>query len=169
MKTRSGFVSNSSSSSFLVAFAHPVKDEMAMRKLLWPKERVIAVYEYSIRCCEAAKIVFKDYKKNKRITNLDDLKEYISGGTLMTTFGRKQPKYPQYHWKSELKNQAAWNNYEKELEKLVDEVAEEFWEKYQNHELICFSYSDNGEGISGTCLEHGNTFKNVPCIVVSEH
>ena len=82
MKKRSGFVSNSSSSSFLLGFEKLPQSPEELRELLWPSETVLECYDYYVAIDEAAKIVFHDIKQfleSEDIENKDPAVELMSG------------------------------------------------------------------------------------------
>lgn len=74
MKIRAGFVSNSSSSSFIVAFKKIPESEQELHEMLFGKEQyIIKVYdEYSLSTMDIAKRVFNDLKNKNEISPLPD-------------------------------------------------------------------------------------------------
>jgi len=66
MKNRNGFVSNSSSSSFIVAFdKNPMEmDVDEMRELLFGDQDIIAKYDYGFTAQQLSETVLKDIQQN---------------------------------------------------------------------------------------------------------
>ncbi len=81
MKQRNGFVSNSSSSSFIVLFPHKPKSkedlkEMMFKDYSWGEE--INYYDNSITIEQIIDRVYRDVVKNKGKINLKDIGGHIS-------------------------------------------------------------------------------------------
>ena len=86
MKTRNGFVSNSSSSSFVVAFPKMPNSESDVLNFMFNgKEGGVSVYDYDgLSYAQVAKIVFDDLEhKNAKAVALKDIVELF---------------YPRYHY-----------------------------------------------------------------------
>lgn len=65
MKTRNGFVSNSSSSSFIVMFPEQPKSEQDVRDMLFPRfKKDITIYDMTMSADEAANIVWSDIQSD---------------------------------------------------------------------------------------------------------
>lgn len=78
MKIRQGFVSNSSSSSFVVAFPEQPKSSEDVLEMMFPgnsPDEVISIYDYSKTCKEIADRVWQDVEKQlaKEPEDSDDL------------------------------------------------------------------------------------------------
>jgi len=79
MKIRNGFVSNSSSSSFIVGFKRKPKTVAEVKELLFGDEKYIKQYDYSLSTQEAAEMVFSDMHGKKPLTKSQMLTEFRSG------------------------------------------------------------------------------------------
>lgn len=86
MKTRSGFVSNSSSSSFIVAFSKKVKTKEDVLKEMFPKGERAVICEYgwdddskSLDSLTAAELVFDQISKNKPLSKQQIIESISSG------------------------------------------------------------------------------------------
>lgn len=74
MKIRQGFVSNSSSSSFIVVWDKQPTSVDEVKKILFGNAELQSYYDYTIPTDKLAKIVFNDTTE----MDLEQLKEYIS-------------------------------------------------------------------------------------------
>ena len=80
MKIRAGFVSNSSSSSFVVAFPKQPESAQDVLEMLFPGQKpddIISIYDYSKTCKEIADRVWVDVRKQIKKKSKMDLKELI--------------------------------------------------------------------------------------------
>ena len=68
MKTRNGFVSNSSSSSFIVGFDTIPKTVEELKKLLFKNDKILSAYDIELDTQKAADIIFDDIKNQKLAT-----------------------------------------------------------------------------------------------------
>lgn len=156
MKIRTGFVSNSSSSSFIVAFDKKPENKEELRKLLnieHAKEKTR--WRDSIEPEVLLNIVWKDLINQKP----NDKKEILEaiGYENWTKEWHENITYEEFidhEDKDYLKNHLDEMN----------SILEEFKEK----ELYCFYYSDE-DGPIESFLEHGNIFENFDGIVKSWH
>ena len=145
MKIRNGFVSNSSSSSFIVALpSHPYSEENLgkMLKLSEPDQW-------------KAEHVFKQVKEN-RIYSRGQIAVHLSYGSgwrgcpdLRHLFGDG-------------------SKYDAMVAEAASKTAEEFWERNKLKPMYIFTFSDN-DGDLGSELEHGGTFDGVDHLTISQH
>ena len=182
MKIRNGFVSNSSSSSFVVLFPKEPKNATDVRDMLFSKGETFFSnpYQYDNNdivgwsADEVAETVWNDICEQEK-NNFEKAKEMITSGTL---YCDGAPDYDDYqHIKD-------WNlrfdTYHADMNKFAEKKMKEFFnlrklklQKISNQVvndivLYCFEYSDN-EGSYGSALEHGNLFKNLKHITISNH
>lgn len=164
MKTRTGFVSNSSSSSFVVAFKEPLpKDAAEVKSLLFGEEDSISCYGDPVSTKDAAEQVFSDMQKAKPMTDDEVAKEVSSG------YYDGYPDYPAGIWnlpKEEYRK--AWDDHKVRVREGAKSLAREFLSKNKGLVFLRFRYSDN-EGEFGSTMEHGGVFDKLPNIRVSHH
>jgi hypothetical protein len=71
------------------------------------------------------------------------------------------------------KHKKAYDKFTKEYDKKVNEAALKLWNSVKNEfdgkNIFIVSYSDNGDGIEGTVMEHADIFRNIPHIRISNH
>lgn len=199
MKTRQGFVSNSSSSSFIVGFKKRPTTDYELRDVLFPagkdgkREGPSVGYgsEYVVDPTSASTIIFKDLEEQKKPLTQKQIREEISSGYF--------EGYPSLDWtgresdqirrdyktatgkdvyddgadpKVKEKYRTAEQRHWDNHRKQVDAAAEAYWErvKAQFKGLKCYRFSySDNDGIVFSTLEHGDTFKNVPHICISHH
>jgi hypothetical protein len=181
MKCRNGFVSNSSSSSFLVGFVKKPDTVEELRELLYgdvqtikgsdgwdSKTQRLKYREFST--LDLAEIVFRDMEKPlspSRIVEILGGSEYpgdrvdIPDAPEESDFFIENPEDPY--------NNVDWVAYGKAradaARAMVKAALGEENEKMQWYE---FGYCDEGGGIE-SLLEHGGTFANLPGICISHH
>ena len=192
MKTRHGFVSNSSSSSFVVGFKNLPKTEDELRKMMFGDIEAIEEYDHSMTTEAVAQRVFADLQKTRPLTRKQIIEELTSGwldaiekaagiipfdhsqreDEVDERFEKKYGKYADWRkypdWEKE--RQKAWEDDWKDYDARRMTVGTAFWDKQQPEweglTIYCFSYADeNGE----TVLEHGDIFRNLKHIQISHH
>lgn len=149
MKIRSGFVSNSSSSSFVVAFPRNVNTRNLSSNI--PKELRRRMHVKQISLKEA---LFDD--RNSNIEYYDysfDINDIVEA--VAQSIESETP-----------------NNIETIREllgyELDDNSIEKFLKDNKDKDIYVFEYSDN-DGPLQTMLEHGEIFKRLPHIRISHH
>jgi len=188
MKIRKGFVSNSSSSSFLVAFSKIPKTVDKMRILLFGEKEEIRMYDYSMTTQEIAKRVFNDLKSGSPLSEAEIMEELSCGylgdewspdwrskraDAVEKEFRQKFPgqevrKDPEWssRWREALDDDFA------ERRALIDELTKKFWEtekgRFDGKQVYRFHYSDN-EGDRESLMEHGGIFDALLYIRISHH
>ena len=165
MKIRNGFVSNSSSSSFLVAFDRKPATVKELQKILFGDKKYIAYYDYVHSTEKAAETVFNDLQKQSPLA-LNDVADELSYGYVGEDGELDFPHYnpeatPEEHDRS-------WNEYENKRKQISQRVADEKWKEWKGKEIYRFEYSDN-EGEFFCTLEHGDIFSNLPHVQISHH
>lgn len=162
MKIRSGFVSNSSSSSFVVVLEKKPKSPEELKNVLFKDEEVVSYYDYIKTTEEVSQRVFNDIERFEK--NSSNLLENIVKGLNKWEWWR----YEKYQLAN---GQTDWKKHDEDREKYIkDEVipkANKFIEKYKNNFIFCVTYEDIG---SEVLYERGNIFENaIENIRIDEH
>jgi len=184
MKIRNGFVSNSSSSSFVVASPKKLKTIEVIKEVLFPTEETfVDPYEHysfspehahhSESCICGAVLVrgheswpiseicdiilneVKEQKPNNKKAIIDGFSGWYEG----------IPDYDNFELPT---GETDWVSYHKSELKCRKRLAEKFIKDNPNSYIYVFEFSDN-DGSLYQSLEHGNTFYNVPHVKISRH
>lgn len=168
MKTRNGFVSNSSSSSFVVAFPKEMEvTPKAVHEYLFKDQDNLICYDYSMRTKDAAERICEDMLQQ---TANDRAKLFaaMSGGSLDRSPDYKDFLIPEAG-KSGYALKCDWSAYEAACDAHSAFVLDKFMRNNRCAEsmnVYTFEYSDN----EGDCvLEHGDVFCATPHIQISRH
>ncbi len=191
MKLRSGFVSNSSSSSFIVGIPKMPTSPQSLEKMMFGKPGVIELYDsYKATTLEIATRVYDDITtgKAKKLTKRSIVKELM---------GEPFPGSPPYSFEDHESDKISDAYFEQTGKRIYDDaadpiirkiwdkaVAEEnkerenkekiavkafvggFWPRVAGSKVYSFTYADdNGEVL----LEHGGIFDKLPHIRLSHH
>lgn len=188
MKIRNGFVSNSSSSSFVVAFPREPKSVEDVKEMVFgEKERFENPYAdlqwrpnstESWSADEVAKTIWEDIKEQK-VNDIKAITESVSNGWFDDfddlpghDSDEKWKKVRELNWNDPEDNkkiQAIWDESEKENEKRAKKISKRFREVVgKEAQIYVFEFSDN-DGEYFCALEHGEVFRNLPNIRTSYH
>lgn len=197
MKVRNGFVSNSSSSSFIVGFPKLPSSPEELEKMMFDSPGEVQPYDFNdaIPTIEVAKRVFNDMSdgnfKTARLTKKKAVEVILEGyfpGRPPYPFGRKNESdeiaeaYKAETGKSVydesadpvvVKLHGKAQQKEWDLDRKMEKVAakaflEGFWPQLKGKKVFRFEYSDN-DGNFGSNLEHGNIFRKLPHVRISKH
>lgn len=192
MKFRSGFVSNSSSSSFIVGLPKVPASVEELKEMMFGKQTEVTYYDTVMSCNDIAKRVYDDITSGKASAlNKSKAIKVVEEGTF--------PGYPERSWNvrnkksdaireayreehgkdlhDEPANSPIMKKYDKVLKEefdaeraLVDAAAkaflEGFWPSMKGTKPFRFEYADDsGEAV----LEHGNIFRKFPHVRISKH
>jgi hypothetical protein len=173
MKIRNGFVSNSSSSSFVVAFDKTPLNVDEMRKLLFGEDRSHRNEwddSEGFSTWELAERVFDDMREGGPL-KLPAIAEELEGYVIYETLpgAPRPPKSPDWggDWNSPETRQK-WADYDDAKKKHGEELAKLFRKRNPNAEIYKFHYGDD-DGSFFSCLEHGGTFDALPHVRISHH
>jgi hypothetical protein len=180
MKIRTGFVSNSSSSSFVVLFPKEPKSAADVRDMLFTNGESVYLNPYfyggndtlSWPVSQVAETVWNDI--------CDQKKNDFERAKMMLTYGiiedNNSPNYKDYDYIDIEKS----DKYHSDRTRYAQKKLKEFFNLRKlklmkiNDDVIpgdsmyCFEYSDN-DGTYFSALEHGNLFDNLKHIRISNH
>lgn len=162
MKVRTHFVSNSSSSSFILAFRNVPQTQEELKTLLFAEEEMLVYYEFSLTTKSASKIIFSTL--GDPVKEEDILRE-LNQGELSTA---KFPNPPQYPYSGQENYQKIYEEYLQQKNKYLQNIAEDFLKRTKYHTYYIVEYCDNF-GPYFVTLEHAETFKRIPHIRVNKH
>ena len=160
MKTRQGFVSNSSSSSFVIGFDKKPESAEEMRQILFPNRHEISAYGDSFPSSQVAETVFNDIKDK------EPLPAAIVASSLSSGEFPGKPQEPDIEW-----NDPSYDAVYSKYEELCDDAAIKHYDTHYKHLNKVFfevEHSDD-DGTYGSTLEHGDIFSNITHIRVSQH
>ena len=148
MKTRNGFVSNSSSSSFVVIFDKKPRSALALQKAMFGDRETIVTYRDPVPTKLAAESVFKSLKKQKPIPIRKAIMLLETG---VVERGGKSI-YP----------------HDKDSAEDMHLAMAELANLAKGRLVFSFTYSDNDGDFEST-MEHGDVFRNFDHFVISHH
>lgn len=161
MKKRKGFVSNSSSSSFIVKFPKKPESVEDVHMMMFPRGvETVSFYEGSFSSLEIAQRVFLDLKTecqvDKKVIPQDVLNCIETGGDLYKIVEKFYPEADSWDIVDLLED----------FEEFDKETLE--WLEDTNSFVYNLSYGDGGGALECT-MEHGDIFSNLPHQRISHH
>ena len=168
MKIRNGFVSNSSSSSFVVAFDKVPTSAKEMKKILFRNEKEFKnPYFYP----EERDSIFSWPAEDVSEIAFNDMKEISDEEAMQVVRSGYHEEYADLDdfrvgdgdgWNYD------WDRYTQTNDKVAQKIFKEFRKQHPNEHLFTFTYIDS-DGPLATAMEHGNLFGRVPHIYISQH
>jgi hypothetical protein len=194
MKIRSGFVSNSSSSSFIVGFPKMPTSPEALEISMFGAPCEVNYYDiHNTPSIEIARTVFNEIQTGtaKRLTKRSAVKVLLEGGFPgdppydYNKFKDKESDKIRRAYKEETGKDIYDDAGDKKIQKLYHKVSqaeyaeearvrkiaanafiEGFWPRVRRHKVFRFEYADDG-GMG--VYEHGDIFHNFPHVQISKH
>lgn len=177
MKIRNGFVSNSSSSSFIVGFEKVPESIEEMKNLLFGDEKQYKIYNWQgyADTWQMAQIVFQDLTKStplnkeKIITLLEEIKmDDLEESTIKVNIKKWPSAIPWNDEETSEEKDKKWDIYISEITELAKAIYLFSIKPLENKlTFYGFSYSDDSE--LGSIMEHGRIFRNLPHIIIGQH
>jgi len=180
MKTRHGFVSNSSSSSFIVAFSKTVSSPENVQNEMFPNGEISLRDPYGDSRYGTERIsetVYDDISSRKPAKK-KELMEELSGDSYVEYPYEKTRRLWDLRRKTtdedeldkiQIELDAVYEKHHLECEAIAKKRLAEFLDSVgKNKKIYIVSYSDNN-GEYYTMMEHGDIFRNIPHIRISHH
>lgn len=167
MKVRNGFVSNSSSSSFVVAFPRLPLDADDLQQMLFGDEKTLSYYDYTIPTNEAAAIIWNDmFALEKPDATPEEIAEEFYSG--WEEDEEEEIKFPNFDPNNREASDRAWEDYIDKCRTKAQKLAKQFIDNNNGANIRIVEYCDN-DGQVGCILEHGGTFDRLPHKQINKH
>jgi hypothetical protein len=170
MKKRNGFVSNSSSSSFIIGFETKPKSKEELQQLLFG-ERKEYHDPYSIKFYstdDVASTIWNRLKNKTLATKEDILEELERGYPCVESWFEDylEVKRPEFKTSEGENIDIAWEKWEQENKKYCEQFMPRFFNNDKEYYIL--EFSDN-EGNIDSAIEHGDAFDRLHPFQVSHH
>lgn len=162
MKIRNGFVSNSSSSSFIISFDKKPESIDEMKKILFGEKQIYSdPYDRtSYSAVEVAETVFNDIKEQDPMTK-EQISEELSSGWI-----EGAPEFSSFRTKPD-NREMDFEAYEKAHKEFTDKLADKLIEYAKGKVMFLVEYAD--DTAYGCALEHGGLFDHMEHFRISKH
>ena len=157
MRIRHGFVSNSSSSSFLLVFDKKPESAIDVANTIWPGLSNIGSRFDCLECfpvSQAAEAVWSQIKGGKDLTLEELTREFRSDDSVIE--GTR--KY----------DRESWEEMDKRMNEQAAILAKAYKAEHKGKFICQVSFSDN-DGPLETTLEHGDVFRKIENKTFSHH
>jgi hypothetical protein len=174
MKIRNGFVSNSSSSSFLVVFDKLPEDALDVHRLLFgPEPSTVSVYDNAAKTIDVAQQVWEDIKE--QLDKLPYSKEFVfeefENEAYIRAYNEFEPRRNALYRAGKNYNEVARlleDEEEARRNQLQKELSDVFLQRSEGKVILSFTYSDK-KGEFEALLEHGDIFNHLQHVRISNH
>ena len=166
MKFRNGFVSNSSSSSFIVAFdEHPSNINYLKRVLFGNAETIQDQYnDHMWNVVELCEQIITQIEERGSPTNEIIYEELKHAGCEL---GVPYPDYPTLFNQSHTKQTEMFKKYDQKCKVAAHHWIDKFTSENKDSFIFIFEFGDDWS--MGCQLEHGGTFENINHLRISKH
>ena len=166
MKVRKGFVSNSSSSSFIVAFPKDMEvSSDSVQNYMFNGQEFVTAYDWigTFGAKEIADRVvrdMRDQKPNDAEAIIEAMGGHLPGSPSLDRFRVRKEDGKGFDYDCEA--------YEKASSEFRAQMLEKLKKEFEGMDIFTFEYSDN-DGNFFCTMEHGGIFDNVPHLRISNH
>ena len=168
MKIRNGFVSNSSSSSFIVAFSKKPETADDVHKMMFggTKLRALNYYDYNSDTVQISEQVFRDIKE----ASVKEMTKSLSCGWFDGRVDSyEKTKHLSYQVPEERKEiDKIYNDCDEQNDKIAANIVKKFQADNKESFFVVFEYGDH-DGAFFSIMEHGGIFDKLGHIQTSYH
>lgn len=176
MKTRHGFVSNSSSSSFVVAFPEKPGSVDELQSMMFTRfQEYVQPYDHAVPAKEICRIVFNEIYSQKESASKERIMENLAGlytQMLYRLMGESDFPHPEKDDYSTVEEYGIamrkhWEERDIKAREWEERAARKFMEENKGAFILCTSYADDDSFLA--VMEHGDIFRNLKHIQVGHH